>query len=228
MSTPNLVLEITAKNEIIRRARGRESVIAKLTDDNKTITWKDASLQAAYHKSVEAFLFEEKIMVETVLLEGQKPDVLPAGAPPPPPMHKMQGELTPKYLEWLMKWKPIAFQNLMGVEVRALGISEKPPADPRALWMRGDVVRTDTRPTPESKGGSYITTKFKMENQIIARRASHLTFLKKEIFRTADEQERGEPFDDPHHPENLHKMAAKGQVEILNIKHAAASAGSGF
>lgn len=229
MDNRNLVLEITKTNDIVRIARGRQSVIAKLSgDNNETLTWKDANLQAIYRTSVESFLTAEGIMVTTTLMEGQKPDIVSTDAPPCPKMHKMQGEMTPDYLEWLMKWKPIAFQNLLGVIVRELGATEKTPDDLRKLWMRADVVRTDTRPNPEAQGGQYIATKFKMINQIIARRASHLTFTTKEIYRGDTAAEQAEPYKDPHHPELLHKMDKRGEVEIIHVKHAAATAGSNF
>jgi hypothetical protein len=228
MDNRALVLEITKNNDIVRIARGRQSAIAKLSEDNKTLTWKDANLQAVYRTSVESFLTAEGITVVTTLMEGQKPDILPEDAPEAPKQHKMQGELTPDYLEWMMKWKPIAFQNLLGVIVADLKPGEKVPDDPRKLWMRADVIRSDTRPNPASQGGQYITTRFKMKTQIIARRATHLTFTTKEIYRGDTAEEQAEPYKDPHHPETLHKMDKRGEVEIVHVKNAAASSGSNF
>ena len=226
MSDPNLILQFNDKGEIVRVHRGRPTVIAKL--EGATLTWTNEEFQSKFRKPLDAFLSAEGIKVETTLLAGQKPDVVPADAPPAPAMHRMQGELTPKYLEWLMKWKPIAFQNLLGVELRALEAGEKAPSNPRDLWVRADVVRTDTRPTPESAGGTYVSTKFRMADQIIARRQSHLTFTRKEIYRGDTAAEQAEPFDDPHHPETLRRLATQGKAEIVNVKHAAATAGSNF
>ncbi len=228
MDNRNLILEINPKNEIIRIARGRQSVLAQLSEDNKTLTWENASLQGTYRSSVNSFLEAEGIRIETILLKGQKADVVPANAPPCPAMHKLQGEMTPDYLEWLQKWKPVAFQNLMGVECRDLEPGEKEPKDIRDLWRRETVVRSDTRATPESAGGRMITTKFSMENQIIAQRRSHLTFTPDEINRGDGEPEEIIPFKDPHHPERLIEMERKGQVKILIRKNSTASAGSGF
>ena len=202
--------------------------MAVLSEDNKTLTWENANLQGTYRTSVDSFLEAEGIRIETVLLKGQEPDVVPASAPPPPTLHKMQGDLTPDYQEWLMKWKPIAFQNLMGIETRELEPGEKAPKDPRTLWRRETVVRSDTRATPESAGGRMITTRFAMENQIIARRKSHLCFTADEINRGDGEPEEIVPFKDPHHPERLIDMERKGQVKILLRKNSTASAGSGF
>lgn len=226
MDNRNLILEINAKNEIIRINRGRQSTLAALTADNKTITWRDAQTQGTFRKSVESFLAAEGITIETTLIEGQKADVLPSNAPEAPKMHKMQGELTPAYLEWLMKWKPIAFQNLMGVEVRPLAEGEKAPADPRELWVRKNVIRSHTAPNTEAQGGQYITTRFKAEDQIIARRQSHLTFTQKEIFRGDTAMEQAEPYVDSY--SNLKKMEEKGLIEIVSVKNAAASAGSAY
>lgn len=230
MDTRNLILEITDKNEVIRINRGRKTVVALLSPETKTLTWKDADVQAAYRKSMDSFLAAEGIKIETILLEGQKADVVPAGAPAEPKQHKMQGEMSPDWLEWLMKWKPVAFQNLLGVKIRKLEEGEKPPADLRELWVRANVKRTDTRAVPESQGGQILATKFKMTNQIIARRASHLTFTEKEIDRGDTAADQAEPYKDPHHPEQLHKMAARGTngTEIVDVKNAAASAGSSF
>ncbi len=222
----NMVLEINGKNEVVRISRNRQTAIATLSADNKTLTWKTAQAQADFHKSVEAFLPTEGITIETVLLEGQKPDVVPADAPPQPAMHKMQGELTPAWLEWLMKYKPIAFQNLLGVKTRPLAANEKPPTDPRELWVRAQVIRTDTRPVAETQGGQYISIRFKMDNQIIARRASHLTFTDKEVFRGDTAVAQAEPYSDPYL--DLEKMEKQGKIEIVSRKNAAASAGSNY
>ena len=227
MDNRNLILELNPKNEIIRIARGRQSVLALLSEDNKTLTWENANLQGTYRTSVDSFLEAEGIRIETVLLKGQTPDVVPANAPPQPALHKMQGDLTPDYLEWLLKWKPIAFQNLMGVETREPEPNEK-VKNVRDLWRRETVVRADTRATPESAGGRMITTKFSMEDQIIARRRSHLTFTTDEINRGDGEPEEIIPFKDPHHPERLIEMERKGTVKILVRKNSTASAGSGF
>lgn len=228
MDNRNLVLEITKTNDIVRIARGRQSAIAKLSEDNKILTWKDANLQAVYRVSVESFLESEGIKVATVLMEGQKPDIVSEEAPPCPKMHKMQGEMTPEYLEWQMKWKPIAFQNLLGVILRELKPNEKPSEDPRKLWMRAPVVRSITYPKPESQGGQILTMRFQAENQIIARRQSHLTFITKEIFRGETAEQQAEPFNDPHSPDKISEMDRRGEVKILHIKNAAASSGSQF
>ena len=228
MAQQNLVLDINGKDEITRIARDRATVIARLDRAAKTLYWKDADLQEAYHKSVEAFLTVEKIKIDTVLLEGQLPDQVPTNAPPPPEMHFMQGDCTPAFLEWLIKWKPIDFQNRYGVYVRALKAGETPPKDPRDLWMRADVIRTDSRPLPETKGGEYLATRFKMKDQIIARRKTHLTFEKKEIWKGDEPKDQVIPYDDPYTPDKLDRMEKKGDIEVVYRRHAAASAGSIF
>ena len=224
----NLVLEINANEEIVRISRNRAYPIARLDRETKTLFWKNAEDQAAFHKSVDAFLESEKIVVETVLLEGQKPDVVPKNAPPAPPIHFMQGDCTPAYVEWLMKWKPIDFQNRFGVYVRTLVEGEKMPDDPRDLWLRADVIRTDSRPIEETHGGEYLATRFKMKQQIIARRKTHLTFEKKEIFKGDQPADQAIPYDDPYTPKRLESMEKKGEIEIVYRRHAAASAGSAF
>lgn len=227
MDNRNLILELNAKNEIIRIARGRQSVLAVLSEDNKTLTWEDANVQGTFRTSVDSFLEAEGIRIDTTLLKGQQADVVPHSAPPQPDLHKMQGEMTPDYLEWLLKYKPVAFQNLLGVETIPAKEGEK-VKDIRSLWRRETVVRQDTRPTPESAGGRMITTRFSMENQIIARRRSHLTFTPDEINAGDGEPEPIIPYKDPHHPEKLIEMEKKGLVKILLRKNATASAGSGF
>lgn len=228
MSTSNLVLELNDKDEILRIARGRQSVIARIDTPNKTIYWRDPEIQAAFHKSVDAFLEAEKIHIDTVLMEGQKPDIVPKNAAPPPAQHKMQGDLTPAFLEWEMKFRPISFQNRMGVQLRKLKEGEEAPKDPRDLWVRTKVIRTDSRPKEGTHGGEYISTRFTMENQIIARRRSHLTFEPKEIYRGDSPSEQAEPYVDPYTPDKLEKMRTKGEIDIVWQRHAAASAGSNF
>jgi len=228
MAQQNLVLDINVKDEITRIARDRATVIARLDRAAKTLYWKDADLQEAYHKSVDAFLVTEKIRIETVLLEGQTPDQVPANAPGAPEQHFMQGDCTPGFVEWLLKWKPVDFQNRFGVYLRPLKAGEAQPKDPRDLWLRADVIRTDSRPLPETKGGEYLATRFKMKNQIVARRKTHITFEKKEIFKGDEPKDQVIPFDDPYTPDKLDRMEKRGEIEIVYKRHAAASAGSIF
>lgn len=228
MNTPQLQLELrkSADNpkidEVIRINRGRSSLIA--TIDGTTLTWKDELCRDGFHKSVDAFLGEEKILIDTVLVTGQKPDVVPKNAPPVPALHKMQGDLTPAYLEWLLKYKPIAFQNALGVVCRPLAVGEEAPKDPRDLWKRADAIRSDTRPVEESKGGQYVTTRFIVRNQIIARRASALTFTPAEIYRGDTAEEQAEPYTDSY--ADLRRLDKEGKIEIVSVKNSAASAGS--
>ena len=223
-----IVINLKPDNTIVHVSRGRETVIARYEPATETVVWKDADRQASFHKPLLYSFTEEKLGIKAELLEGQKPDVLPPNCPPEPPKHFMQGDLTPAWLAWLQKYKPVAFTNLMGVKLRSLKDGEKQPADIRELWVRADVVRTDTRPAPDTYGGEYISTRFKMKDQIIARRASHLTFTEKEIDRGDSPMEQAEPYDDPYEPRKLDLMEKRGEIEIVKKIHAAASAGSNF
>ena len=229
MAGPNLQLDINDKNEIIhiRGINGaRKTVIAELNPETKTIYWADAETQWQYRKSVEAFLSAEKIPIRTVLLKGQKPDVIRPKAPPRPPLHKMQGSLTPANVDWMYKWAPIEFQNTLGVEVRKLADGENPPADPRDLWVRADVIRTESRPVEETHGGQYISIRFKAKDQIIARARTHLTFERKEIFRGDTALDQAEPYEDRYTPKALELMEKRGEIELVWRRNSPASAGS--
>lgn len=228
MDTRNLIIEINAKNEIVRNARGRLTVLATLDEKTKTLYWKDSDARDNFHKGVAAFLEAEKIVVETSLLDGQKPDVVPANAPAQPQMHFMQGDLTPAWLEWLMKYKPVEFTNRMGVHLLPVEQGQTESKDIRERWLRADVVRTDSRPVEGTHGGEYLSTRFKAKDQIIARRRSHLTFEPKEIDRGDTPEQQAEPYDDPYTPDKLDRLDKKGDIEIVWKRHAAASAGSQF
>ena len=149
-------------------------------------------------------------------------------------MHPQQGDLTPAYLDWLQKWAPIKFQNVLGIKIRKLKEGEEAPKDPRELWVRADVIRTDSRPKPGTNGGEYMSTRFKARDQIIARRASHITFIEKEILKETRDvngdlvQITTEPYEDRYSPETIDKMEKKGEIEVVWRRHAAASAGSSF
>ena len=242
MPEKNTELDINDKNEVILLHgvnKGRQTVLARLDPPApaayKTIYWKSRELRDNYHKSVTAFLPTQNVFVETVLIEGQKPDVIPKNAPPRPKQHKMQGDLTPDELEWVLKYAPIEFENRMGVYLKDLKAGEKEPDDPRERWVRDSVVRIHNQPLLSTKGGEYLSVKFTSENQIIARRASHLTFTKKEIYREAIDPATGEstqvtadPYHDIYSPEALEKMEKKGDIKVLWKRPGSASAGSVF
>ena len=100
MANPQIIFEISDKNELYRihGVNGnRRTLIARLEPDTKTIYWKDDEMRDAYHKSVDAFLSVERMVIHNTLIEGQTLDKRPNNAPPRPEQHKMQGDLTPAY-----------------------------------------------------------------------------------------------------------------------------------
>ena len=238
MATPQLVFDINDKNELIRIHGingGRQTKLATIDKDNGVIFWKDAECRDAYHKSVDAYLSVEKVAIHTVLMEGQTPDVVPKNAPTCPPMHKMQGDLTPAYLEWVLKYQPVKFDNMMGVKHRALEKGEETPTDIRELWFKADVTRIHVQPLLATHGGEYLSVKFIARDQIIARRKSHLTFEEKEILKESRDpvtneviQVTAEPYEDRYSPDLLEKAEKAGKIEVVWKRHAAATAGSIF
>src|SRR5208283_2215006 len=121
MAQKQTEIDINDKDEIILMLginRARQITLARLEKKNgtyDTLYWKSEDLRDKYHKSVEAFLTTEEITLKGTLMEGQSADVISPKAPPRPSLHKMQGDLTPKFLEWLQKWAPIEFENTLGV-----------------------------------------------------------------------------------------------------------------
>lgn len=231
MASPQVILDITDKQELVRihGVNGnRKTTLARLDPEKKTIYWESQDLRGTFRKSVDAYLANEKIEILTSLLKGQEPDKIPASAPARPKMHLMQGTHTPALIDWLFKYAPIEFQNTYEVELKPLAEGEKPPADPRDRWVRADVIRTDSRPVEETHGGEYISTRFKMKNQIIARARTHLTFDRKEIFRGDKATDQAEPYEDRYTPKMIEQMDRKGEIEIVWRRPSAASALSNF
>jgi len=245
MAQPNIIFDISDKNELFRihGVNGaRRTLIARLEPDTKTIYWKDDETRDAYHKSVDAFLSVEKMVIVNTLVEGQTLDKRPAGAPAQPVLHKMQGDLTPAYLEDLLKYEPIKFENTLGVVLKPGTDRNKRSPNPRDDWMRSNVARTISGATAESRGGVHDSVRFTAENQIIARRASHLTFTSKEIYREGPRDADGnatevtaEPFFDPYSDitkrvkdPGPYDIKGVGKIEVLWKRHAAASAGAQF
>lgn len=238
MASPNIQLDITDKNELIRvhGVNGaRRTTIAQIDPEKKTIFWKDEETRAAYHKSVDAFLSVEKIVISNSLLQGQTADVRPASSPPPPRQHKMQGDLTPAYLQDLYDHEPIRFENVLGVVLKPAKSGQKRSEDPREDWMRADVIRTISGPTVESRGGVYESVRFKAKQQIIARRRSHLTFEAKEIYKGDTPESQAEPYVDPYgdiakqvKDPGKYEIDGIGKIDVVWKRHAAATAGASF
>ena len=138
-------------------------------------------------------------------------------------------------LDWVYKWAPVEFENRMGVKLRELKAGEDAPKDTRDLWVRDNVVRIHNQPIKATHGGEYLSVKFTAENQIIARRASHLTFTEKEIYRSEIDPATGdtvqvmaEPYKDIYSPEALEQMEKNDKIKVLWKRPGTASAGSVF
>lgn len=245
MATPQIIFDISDKNELFRihGVNGtRRTLIARLEPDTKTIYWKDDETRDAYHKSVDAFLSVEKMVIVNTLIEGQMLDKRPANAPTPPSLHKLQGDLTPAYLDDLLKYEPIKFENTLGVVLKPNTDRAKRSANVRDDWLRADVSRTISTATAISRGGVHESIRFTAENQIIARRQSHVTFTLKEIYREGPKDADGnpteitaEPFADPQaevfakvKEEGDYDIKGVGKIRVLWKRHAAATAGAQF
>lgn len=240
MADKQTELDITDKHELILLHgvnKGRRTTLARLDPPGgyTTIYWTSRELRDIHHKSVAAYLPTQNIAVVTHLIEGQRPDIIPKNAPPRPTQHKMQGDLTPGELDWVEKYAPVEFENRMGVKLRKLKTGEAVPSDPRELWVRADVVRIHVQPILITNGGEYLSVKFIARDQIIARRASHLTFTEKEILREHRDPATGEmtqvttePYEDRYSPDLLEKMEKNEKIEVVWKRHAAATAGSIF
>jgi hypothetical protein len=237
MAQKQTEIDITDKHEIVLLLginQARRTILARLDPPGgyNTIYWENEDLRDRYHKSVEAFLFSEEIQIKTILMKGQKPSTISPKAPPPPKLHLLQGDLTPDYLDWLLKWDPLTFENILGVRRKVLKDGESYSEDPRENWRREDVVRNYTQPVPGKKGSEYLSTRFKQRDQIIARRATHITFTEKEILREGEKDpETGlpveitvEPYKDVYSPEMLERMEKKGEIEVVWKRAGAASA----
>lgn len=240
MADKQTELDITDKHELILLHgvnKGRRTTLARLDPPGgyTTLYWVTRDLRDLYHKSVAAFLPTQNITIKTNLIEGQHPDVIPKNAPQRPTQHKMQGDLTPAELEWCERYAPVEFENRMGVKLRKLKGSEEAPSNPRDLWVRADVIRIHVQPILATKGGEYLSVKFIARNQIIARRASHMTFTEKEILNETRDLATGEmtqvtaePYEDRYTPDLLEKMEKNEKIEVVWKRHAAATAGSNF
>ncbi len=239
MADKQTELDINDKHQLVLLHglnKGRQTVLARLhpAGGYHTIFWVNRELRDNYHKSVTAYLPTQNIHLTNHLIEGQTPDIVSPKAPPEPKLHPLQGDLTPDYLDWLLKWAPVRFENTLGVYLRDLEKGEEPPKDARDLWVRDTVVRSVNQPVEGTNGGQYLSTKFKADNQIIARRASHLTFTKKEIYREkrgADgemEQVTNEPYKNVYAHDLLEKMEKQGTITVLSKRPGVASAGSVF
>ena len=241
MAQKQTEIDITDKHEVVLLHgvnQGRRTILAKLDPPGgyTTIYWESEELRDKYHKSVSAFLFAEEITITTTLMEGQKADAISPKAPPRPALHLLQGDLTPDYLEWLLKWAPIEFENTLGVRKKILGKGETYSEDPRENWRREDVIRNFTQPVPGKRGSEYLSTRFIQRGQLIARRATHLTFTEKEIYREGElDPETGkpveitvDPYRDVYSPEMLERMEKKGDIEVVWKRPGAATAGARF
>src|SRR5271170_7009995 len=116
MAQKQTEIDITDKHEVVLLHgvnQGRRTILATLAPPGgyTTIYWESEELRDRYHKSVESYLFAEEIQIKMSLMKGQKPDAISPKAPPRPELHKLQGDLTPAYLDWLYKWAPIEFEN---------------------------------------------------------------------------------------------------------------------
>ena len=149
---PVIDYALTEAGEITRTDKDSTIVVAKYDRTTKIV--RIVEQWAKFRPAVIRWMNAEELKIESILLEGDKPDVIPAaGIPPRPKMTIQEGDKTPAVVEWYRKYKPAEYRARYGI--------------------KGDGVVTKTKVEFNEKG-EKVKVPYQVE-ATLAQRKTHLT-----------------------------------------------------
>lgn len=111
---PQIDYNMTEAGEITRTDKDSTIVIGRYDRETKVV--RIVPEWAKFRPAMIRFLNAEEIAIESILLEGDKPDSVPAaGIPPRPKMTVEAGDKTPAVVEWYRKYKPAEYKARYGI-----------------------------------------------------------------------------------------------------------------
>jgi hypothetical protein len=112
---PRIDYAMDANGNITRTDKDSSTIVARYEKATKTV--RVIQEWAKFRPAVIRWLNQEEIPIDAILLEGDKPDVVPAGVdiPPRPKMTPQEGDKTPAVVEWYRKYKPNEFKARYGI-----------------------------------------------------------------------------------------------------------------
>lgn len=128
MSTPNKVPNTSGVNQapVIDYALNEAGEITRTDKDSTTVVAKyDRSTKivriveqwSKFRPAIIRWLNAEEIKIESILMEGDRPDPVPnGGIPPRPKMTDREGDKTPAVVEWYRKYKPAEYRARYGIK----------------------------------------------------------------------------------------------------------------
>ncbi len=132
----------------------KDSITHVATYDAATKVLRLVPEWARFRAPVVRWINEQDIGIESVILEGDKPDKVSSDIPPPPKKLMQFGDKTPALVEWYKKYKPAEYRARYGV--------------------RGPGTVTKTRKIMDPVTGRPTTETYHVE-ATIAERKTHLT-----------------------------------------------------
>lgn len=149
---PQIDYALTEAGEITRTDKDSTIVIGRYDRTTKIV--RIVPEWSKFRPAMIRFLNAEDVKIESILLEGDKPDAVPdAGIPPKPKKTIEAGDKTPALVEWYRKHKPAEYKARYGI--------------------RGDGVVTKYR-TETNEKGEKVKVPFEVE-ATLADRKTHLT-----------------------------------------------------
>ena len=101
--------------EVTRTDKDSVTVVARY--DRATKIVRIVPEWAKFRPAVIRWMNAEELKIESVLMEGDRPDPIPAaGIPPRPKMTPQAGDKTPAVVEWYRKYKPAEYRARYGIK----------------------------------------------------------------------------------------------------------------
>lgn len=211
-------VELLEDGRIVQNKKGKQTLLATYDSDTKNLEFESKEIS-------DSTKLRPRILqvvgtdgdgtkpsdrtIGTYSVKGMKRDVVTAGTPPRPKRTKALGDTEPDLVEWYFEHRPQEAYIRYGVKLDAKGKPVLATVRRKIISTVDNRDRDDkeleevrTGPKTAEKGPiSREATIETLKNQMIATRATHMTFLKEEIVGYGeggedDDEEGTSPHDD--------------------------------
>lgn len=171
--------ELLENGDVVRNVKGRPSVLAHYEEEDGHLEFVSVYMDERYRIQVQRAITEDtegmasNKRILSYGIKGRERDEVKTNEPQRPKADRMLGDKTPAVVDWFFKWRPKEAYVRYGVQLNTA------TNEPVIAHCRRVELRIGENP----KDGTVQQTEAVTENKegIIARRATHRTFLKEEI-----------------------------------------------
>lgn len=176
-TTAKPAFELLDNGDVVQNRKGKATILAHYDDVEGRVEFESADADEKYRAQIIRAITEDtegnlnQNVIVTYAIKGREVDEIKKNEPPMPKATKRFGDKTPAVVEWYFKWRPQEAYARFGV------LLDKDGQPVTAHCRR---IERTIEENPNTGLVEQVEHVIESQNGIIARRATHMTFLAEE------------------------------------------------